>query len=308
MRTIAFFSQKGGVGKTTSCLNVAAALVSLGRHVLVIDLDGNACASHYVDAIVDFDDSVGAALLGVRPLPTVCRAVIPRLWLAPGSTRLLSLDRMADIAAPGRINQVGRLSEKALASELTQLDSQAFDYGLLDCPGGQPFMQKQSLLAADEVIVPTGLSVIDLYATAPTLALIEKTQKLRGGGRPSLLGFLPNEAGKGGVPAKLQAKLDAYDLPCFTPVRASALLKTINGAAQVARRFITLARPENPAARSYVQIAREIDVGLEQARQPSTPPASEMPAVEALTETPGLPGLEEASMSPAVGAVPSVGE
>lgn len=306
MRTIAFFSHKGGVGKTTACLNVAAGLSALGREVLVVDLDGNACASRSVDLDTDFDCSVGAALLGLQPLTAVCRAVVPGVWLAPGSARLRVIDRLTSGIAPERAATTGGLSDRVLAMELARLEGGAYDYVLLDCPGGQPFMERLALLAADEVIVMTGLSIVDLYATAPTLDLIQKTQQVRGDGRPSLLGFLPNEAGKGGVPAKLQAKLDAFELPCFTPVRASALLKTINGAAQVARRFITLARPDNPAARSYVQIACEIDLGLEQARQRSASSASDAPAVETLTDRPGLPGQEGGEVSLPVEAVPSI--
>ena len=302
MRTIAFFSQKGGVGKTTACVNIGAALASMGRRVLVIDLDSNACASQYMGVVVEFDESAGAALLGARPLRAVCRPVIPGLWLVPGSTRLLSLDRMTSIADPGRVNAAGRLSERALALELAQVDRPAFDYVLLDCPGGQPFLEKLALLAADEVIVPTGLSRMDLYATAPTLDLVQKTQMVRGDGRPSMLGILPSGAGTRGVPAKLQAMLEAYDLPCFTPVRASAWLRTITGAPQVERRFITLARPDHPAAKSYREIAREIELGIEKARQPSAPPA--VAVASELAEIPATGGLDSQLAPGTVEAVP----
>jgi cellulose biosynthesis protein BcsQ len=197
------------------------------------------------------------------------------------------LDRLTNGIVPERTAETGTLSQQALAIELARLEGGAFDYVLLDCPGGQPFMEKQALLAADEVIVLTGLSVIDLYATAPTLDLIQRTQRVRGDGRPSLLGFLPNEAGKGGIPAKLQARLDVYDLPCFTPVRGSALLKTINSVASVERRFIVLARPENPAAQSYCQIAREIELGIEPARQPLTLPVSAATSAEPIPSAVG---------------------
>ena len=65
MKSITFFAQKGGVGKTTLCLNIAAMLAAERRRVLVIDLDRNRSASNYVDAVVNFEASVAAALLGV---------------------------------------------------------------------------------------------------------------------------------------------------------------------------------------------------------------------------------------------------
>jgi hypothetical protein len=127
-------------------------------------------------------------------------------------------------------------------------------------------MDRLALMAADEVIVPTGLSVTDLFVAAPTLELVQRAQMFRHTGRPSLLGFLPNEAGPEGLPVKMQATLAAYDLPCFSPIRASAALKTLAGKPDVAQRLVVLARPGNPAARSYQQVAAEIDLGMEAAR------------------------------------------
>jgi chromosome partitioning protein len=267
MRKIAFYSQKGGTGKTTSCLNIGGALAATGRRVLIVDLDSNACASRTFDCIVGGGQSVAAALRGDASLVGVIRySPMPNLWLAPGGTELRVLHVPGVVTDPDRLDEAGVLRADVLALELAQLGDDAFDYILLDCPGGNPYMDQVALLACDEVIVPTGLSVYDLYGATPSLQFIALARQAQGNGRPRFLGFLPSGAGKAGVPPRLQEKLDSYNAPCFTPVRQSATLKTIAGMPEVSQRLIVLARPDNPAAQSYLQVAREIEMGIEAAQ------------------------------------------
>lgn len=262
MRQIAFFSQKGGCGKTTSCVNIAAALGAFGRRVLVIDLDSNACASRTFGALENLENSVAAALLGVRPLAqVVSKTDVPNVWLSPGAADLHMLEDADGIQDPRRLDPSGRLSPIALNLELSQLDPDEFDYVLLDCAGGHPFIAPLALLACDEVIIPTGLSVYDLYAATPAMQLILMAREARGEDKPEFLGFLPNGAGRRGVPERIQRKLDQYALPCLPPIRHSELLKTLAGASDVLRRFAVIARPNTAVAASFQQVARQIDCG-----------------------------------------------
>lgn len=280
MRTIAFFSKKGGCGKTTSCVNIGAALAQRGRRVLIVDLDSNSCASRTFDAIESFDRSVAAALIGKYLLSEVVReTAIAGIWLVPGSADLISVEQVAGIVE-GRADESGRLSEWALALEVQALGQETFDYLLLDCPGGHPFMERLALLACDEVIVPTGLSIYDLYAATPTLQLVVMARDVRGSQQPTFLGFLPNGAGKNGVPDRMQTKLDQYELPCYSPIRNSATLKSIAGSPKIEQRVIVLARPDNPAAESYQRVALEIEMGIEAARQTFAASPVEVAAVE----------------------------
>lgn len=66
MRIIAFLSQKGGCGKTTACVNLAAALAGMSRRVLIVDLDSNACASLTFNAVASLESSVASALSTLR--------------------------------------------------------------------------------------------------------------------------------------------------------------------------------------------------------------------------------------------------
>jgi chromosome partitioning protein len=266
VRTIAFLSQKGGCGKTTACVNLAAALAEMGRRVLIVDLDGNACASLTFNAVASLDSSVASALLGKQQLTGLIRpSGLDRVWLAPGATNLSAVENM-DVTDSARADETGHLADIALALELERLDDEMFDYVFIDCPGGNLFMGRLALIACAEVIVPTGLSVYDLYAATPTLQLVLMAQQIRDG-QPVFLGFLPNEASKAGVPAKMQAQLDQYEMPCFSPIRNSALLKSITGLPEITQRVVVLARPDSPVAASFRQVAREIDLGIETARR-----------------------------------------
>jgi chromosome partitioning protein len=268
MRVIAFMSTKGGVGKTTACVNVAVALARKGRRVLVVDLDSNACASAYFGVCAHLDESVGQALLGQCSLDAVTKPILPGLWLVPGSPDLLALEMT--LAGQAEMPQ----GAYALVEALAALEAGAYDYVLLDCPGGQVEMGQRALMAADEVVIPTGMSVVDLYAAAPTVKLVQDAQEFRAdAGRPTLLGFLPNAARKTGVPAKLRDILDQYDLPCFTPLRASALLRTVAMAKRLEQRCVVVSRPDSPVARSYLQVAEEIDLGIAAARALAAQPA-----------------------------------
>ena len=265
MKSITFFAQKGGVGKTTLCLNLAAMLAAERRRVLVIDLDRNRSASNYVDAVVGFEASVAAALLGVCPLDQLLRPIVPNLWLAPGAPELALLETVTGVPDPERATPDGHLSENALAVELRRPGLATLDYVLIDCPGGHPYMERLALLASDAVIAVTGLSLMDLNAAEPALHQVLRAQHLRGG-RPSFLGFLPNEVRKPGMPPDLQAYLEGLGYPWFTPVRLSAQLRAAISARRVEHRFIR-SRWQDPAAQSLFQVAREIDLGIDAARR-----------------------------------------
>ena len=149
MRIISFMSQKGGVGKSTACVNLAAVLAERGYRILILDLDANACASHTFGAVGGPENSIAAALLGEHTLPSLIRSAgIDRIYLVPGTTLLSALDEM-QVVQPERIGVNGRLSDETLALELNQLASDAFDYVFIDCPGGQVFMEQLALLACD---------------------------------------------------------------------------------------------------------------------------------------------------------------
>ena len=264
-RIINFSSLKGGVGKSTAAGQIAAALAQLGRRVLLVDADSTCSASHLCgyENTGELADTIAAVLMGEQSLEEVVQPILPQFDLLRGTTSLRKLESLTGIKNPAIAMPDGRLSDLALRLALEPATSR-YDYILIDCAGGHPKIMRMALLAADEVIMPTGMSLVDLNAAATTLELIAQAQELRQeSGRPSFLGFLPNATGKAGVPAKLKELLDGLGYPCFSPIRASAVLRTISGAAKVERRFITRARPNHPTAQSFLKVAREIVCGID---------------------------------------------
>lgn len=148
MRTIAVVNEKGGTGKTTTAVNLAAALGRAGHRTLLVDLDGQAAASRWVS--VEEDHRLAEAIIrggGLEPIPDV----LPGVSLAPSSGKLDS------IAHELRPTQGGQL-RRALAPL-----SDDYEYALIDCP---PSLGNRlignALLAASHAIVPVEPSVLAL--------------------------------------------------------------------------------------------------------------------------------------------------
>lgn len=124
MKTIAIANQKGGVGKTTTAVNLAAALQSQGRRVLVLDLDPQATATRF---LLDRYGADGATmyevLLNGTPLSDVIQKSPAGIPLAPSNFNLASLDLDLNNA----LNREHRLT--AALEEIS-----GYDYTLIDCP------------------------------------------------------------------------------------------------------------------------------------------------------------------------------
>lgn len=137
---IAMLNFKGGTGKTTSTLNLAAALAALGHRVLVVDLD----AQHNLTQSAGVDEpaeTVYHALVNRKPLPVV--ELSPGLWLAPNGLEMIKFDM--EVAASVR-------REYLLKSSLTN-HLPNFDYIIFDCPPSLSLATANALFAADTVAV-----------------------------------------------------------------------------------------------------------------------------------------------------------
>ena len=148
-RIIAIANQKGGVGKTTTAINLAAALAEHGKRVLLIDLDpqGNASTGLGLAApdrtLTSYDLLVEGAVL----CSVVVASEFPGIWICPATSDLSSAE-MAVIENPRRM----MLLREAL--RVGGYAAPAFDYVLIDCPPTLGLLTINALVAADSVLVP----------------------------------------------------------------------------------------------------------------------------------------------------------
>jgi chromosome partitioning protein len=145
MRRIAVINQKGGVGKTTTTVNLAAALAAAGKRVCVLDLDPQAHASTHLGAEPDGKTpSLYDVLVANTPLATVRREVAPNLVLCPSDINL----------AAAEVELAGIVGREVLLREALAADGEPFDYLLLDCGPSLGVLTLNALAAADEVFIP----------------------------------------------------------------------------------------------------------------------------------------------------------
>jgi chromosome partitioning protein len=163
-RTIACANQKGGVGKTTTVVNLGAYLSLAGRHVLLVDLDpqGNATSGLGVDR-VDLEASTYDALLGDVSLADVALATeIDGLSLAPSTISLAGAE--VELATAER-------RERRLARALASV-APLFDDVLIDCPPSLGLLTVNALTAADGVLVPIQCEYYALEGLSQLVATI----------------------------------------------------------------------------------------------------------------------------------------
>jgi chromosome partitioning protein len=153
-RVITVANQKGGVGKTTSTVNLAASLALQGLSVLVLDLDpqGNASTAFSVDHHVDVP-SIYDVLIEGRPIAEVVTPVVdlPGLWCAPATLDLAGAE-IELVSAVAREHKLRRALHTYLP--LHENAHGRLDFVLIDCPPSLGLLTLNALVCADEVLIP----------------------------------------------------------------------------------------------------------------------------------------------------------
>lgn len=175
MRTVSITNQKGGVGKTTTSVNLAAAMANIPRRVLLIDLDpqGNATTGSGVDKRVVENTTAQALMKDALAGECVVAGCKGGYDLMPGNEQLTTAEvRLLELQ--------GR--EFRLREALQPLHER-YDYVFLDCPPSLNMLTLNGLVAADSVIIPTQC---EYYALEGLSALMQTIERVRRTANPGL--------------------------------------------------------------------------------------------------------------------------
>lgn len=245
-KVYAISNQKGGVGKTTTCLCLGDALAELGKRVLLVDLDPQAGLTTILGYGPDsFRSSIHEVLLGHTPLSEAILKTGKGLDLVPSKIDLAGAEPML-IGLDGWQNALRRALER---------ERQRYDYILLDCPPSLGVLTIMALVAADKVIIPVQAEFLALVGLKHLHAMIEQVKRRF---NPSLEARILRTM----VDARtLHNREVAAELERIFGERVyrATIIKTIRFAdASYARESILKFAPDSKAAHAYRELAEEV--------------------------------------------------
>lgn len=249
---IAIANQKGGVGKTTTTVNLAHALLDRGKSVLVIDADPQASLTTYLghdpDALDEEDRTLYFAMIEGTPLPSLIIEGKPSL--VPSGIRLAS-------AEPELIGNLLASPQTVLRSRIREVRSR-FDFILIDCTPSLGLLTINALVAADCVLIP---SETEYLSSKGIRLLLNTIEKIQAGLNPELgvLGVLPTKYNQRYthdqvVLSGVRAGMTDRGIRVFEPIaRSTAFSK-----ASIEGKPTVVANPDAPGVESYYKLADEI--------------------------------------------------
>lgn len=213
-RIVAVFNHKGGTGKTTTAVQLAAGLAERGRKVLLVDTDGQGNVA--VSLGLSVRRSLYHVLVMGMPVPDAVIHARRGLHVLPANETLAA----AELYLAGRKNR-----DRVLATRLAHVHK-SYDYVVIDCSPSLSLMNQNALVMADSVLCPVSCDYLSLVGVRQVLGTIKNVNKLLDH-RVALWGVLPTH-----FDGRARICQEAYDTlrehfraQCFDPIRHSSKVK-----------------------------------------------------------------------------------
>lgn len=241
-------NQKGGVGKTTTVINLGASLASLGNRVALVDLDsqGALTASFGLDPYKINPSTTHLLLNNNLSLAHIIKRARTRLHIAPANSELLSAEYRI-LKQPNRTEKMRGAIERS---------KNEFDFVLIDTPPNLGLLTVNGLVAADELLIPVKTEYLAMRGVRP---LLESVWLIRERINPGLklLGVLPTMFNNNSVNASTVVKemKKVFKNKMFhtvIPIDEAAAV------APAARQTLIDYKPNSPVARAYMRLAEEV--------------------------------------------------
>jgi chromosome partitioning protein len=171
MRAIAVANQKGGVGKTTTSVNLAVGLARAGRRVLLIDFDSQAHATLHVGVMPGSHPlSAYDVLVGGETLAAATVAASDNLWVVPAHIDLSAVE----MALAGTAGRESILTQRIAADpRCSGIAPESYDYLVIDCPPSLGLLSLNAMAAVDDVLLPLQPHFLALHGLSKLLETIE---------------------------------------------------------------------------------------------------------------------------------------
>lgn len=247
-RIIAVANQKGGVGKTTTTVNLSAALAELGQRVLVVDLDpqANATTGLGIDPFAGGVSTYDVLLQNGRMLDSIVTTQVENLWLAPSTLDLAG----AEIELVPAFSRERRL-DSALATVMHD-----FDFVFVDCPPSLGLLTVNAMAAAREVMVPIQCEYYALEGLGQLMRNIDLVRSSLNSDLEISLIVLVMYDGRTKLSAQVASEIRSYfgDKVCHQMIpRNIRLAEAPSYGAPV-----TVTHPRSRGALAYRELAKEV--------------------------------------------------
>ena len=252
VRVIAVFNHKGGVGKTTSVANLGAALARMGRRVLLVDCDPQACLTvHFGIDLDDPGDTFYEIVAAELPMEKAVRpAGEENLFLVPSHLDLAGAElELATIM--GRERLLRDALDRYLGSHPET------DYVIFDCPPSLGLLTINALTASDEVFVPLQTEFLALRGVGKLVEVVTLVRR-RLNPQLQITGILPTLSRTGTILAReVQEEIDKYFGPKVfrTRIRNNVRLAEAPSHGKTIFRYA----PSSAGAQDYLALAEEVD-------------------------------------------------